>query len=263
MGGGALYAPPPDGVILRTLFSARVNPRPAGGQFLPPPPLSNIRDNLKTTQDIATKLSVPYWTSIWHFVCKFCQITLEKFEKMTFKWCHVMRFRVKNGRQLYRSQINVYRSKSQSKDVKTKEIEFSTGWLSRIVKIFGFWPPKFQKLLFSGKSALKSKISQTFKKTYYMYRIYIRVFSTPNFTFVSQFLTPLPQKKHCNKCEMWLRHKNESHFLAIYRHRTKNRLHHCIPELKLNQKSVFYFQNFQLWTLTLFYPFWPDLQVKS
>ena len=33
-----------------------------GGQILPP--LPNIRDNLRTTQDIATKLLVPYRTSI-------------------------------------------------------------------------------------------------------------------------------------------------------------------------------------------------------
>ena len=41
-----------------------LNPRPAGGgQILPPPP-SNIRDNLRTTKDIATKHLVPYGTSI-------------------------------------------------------------------------------------------------------------------------------------------------------------------------------------------------------
>ena len=55
-----------------------LNPRPAGGgQILPP--LSNIRDNLRTTWDIATKLSVPYRTSIWHLVWKFCQIWSENF----------------------------------------------------------------------------------------------------------------------------------------------------------------------------------------
>ena len=37
---------------------------PLGGGQILPPPLSNIRDNLRTTQDIATKLSVPYRTSI-------------------------------------------------------------------------------------------------------------------------------------------------------------------------------------------------------
>ena len=52
---GGHFLPPPS--------SARVNPRLAGGGAYSAP-LSNIRDNLRTTQDIATKLSVPYWTSI-------------------------------------------------------------------------------------------------------------------------------------------------------------------------------------------------------
>ena len=55
------------------------NPRPAGGGGQILPPLENIRDNLRTTYDIATKLSVPYRTSIWHLVWKFCQIWLENF----------------------------------------------------------------------------------------------------------------------------------------------------------------------------------------
>ena len=44
-----------------------VNPRHAGGGA-DSAPLSKIRDNLRTTQDIATKLSVPYRTSILHLV---------------------------------------------------------------------------------------------------------------------------------------------------------------------------------------------------
>ena len=48
------------------LIQKSLNPRLAGGGQILPPPLSIIRDNLRTTQDIATKLSVPYRTSIWH-----------------------------------------------------------------------------------------------------------------------------------------------------------------------------------------------------
>ena len=46
---------------------------PLAGIFCP---LSNIRGNLKTTKDIGTTLSVPYRTSIWRLVWKFCQIWL-------------------------------------------------------------------------------------------------------------------------------------------------------------------------------------------
>ena len=46
----------------------------------------------------------------------------------------------------------------------------------------------------------------------------------------------------------------------------KNKLHRWISEMKLNQKSAFYVQNFEFWKLTffdLFDLFWPDLEVKS
>ena len=43
----------------------------------------------------------------------------------------------------------------------------------------------------------------------------------------------------------------------------KNKLHRWIPEMELNQKSAFYFQNFEFWKLTFFDLFWPDLEVKS
>ena len=38
----------------------------------------------------------------------------------------------------------------------------------------------------------------------------------------------------------------------------KNKLHHWIPEIKLDQKSAFYFQNFEFLKLTLF-----DLTFRS
>ena len=70
----------------------------------------------------------------------------------------------------------------------------------RFSKILDFDPQNFKKKTsFSGKSALKSNIFKIFKKTYYMYRTHMRVVSMPNFTFLSQFLTP----NDCNKCEMW------------------------------------------------------------
>ena len=52
-------------------------------------------------------------------------------------------------------------------------------------------------------------------------------------------------------------------FIDIVR---KNKLHRWIPEMQLNQKSAFYFQNFEFWKLTffdLFWPFLPDREVKS
>ena len=54
-----------------------------------------------------------------------------------------------------------------AKGVKTKEIEFSTGWLSRNFKNFDF-DTKISKTIFSGKSAPKSKIFQIFKTVLYV-----------------------------------------------------------------------------------------------
>ena len=57
-------------------------------------------------------------------------------------------------------------------------------------KFLDFDPQNFKKTNFSGKSALKSKLFEIFKKPYYMYRTHMRVVRMPNLKFVSQFLTP-------------------------------------------------------------------------
>ena len=150
-------------------------------------------------------------------------------------------------------------AKSQTKGVKTKEIEFSTRWLSRIFKIFWFWPPKFQKTSFSGKNALKSKIFKIFKKSYYMYRKHTRVVRMPIFKFVSHFLTP----NDCNKCEMWWRHKNKSHFCAIYRHRTQKQITSLDSWDETKSEKNVLFSKFWILKIDLFDVFWPDLEVKS
>ena len=68
-------------------------------------------------------------------------------------------------------------------------------------KFLDFDPQKFQKFkFFSGKSALKSKIFQIFKKSYYMYRTHMRVVRMPYFKFVYSIFDP---SNDCNKCEMW------------------------------------------------------------
>ena len=178
---------------------------------------------------------------------------------MTFQWRHVMRFWAKNGRQLYRSQINVYWSKSQTKGVKRQEIEFSTRWLSLIFKIFGFWLP-ILKNMFSGKSALKSKIFKIFKKKRI---ICIGPTRESLACQISNSYLNIWPPNDCNKCEIWWRHKNKSHYGPFIDNVHKNKLQQWISEMKLNQKSVFYFQIFEFWKLTLFNPFWPDPKVKS
>ena len=126
-------------------------------------------------------------------------------------------------------------------------------------KFLDFDPQKFQKQVFSGKSALKSKIFKIFKKPYYMYRKHMRVVRMPNFKFVSQFLTP----NDCNKCEMWWRHKNKSHFWAIYRHRTQKQITPLDSWDETESERCVLFSKFWILKIDLFWPFltWPWGQI--
>ena len=116
---------------------------------------------------------------------------------------------------------------------------------------FRFWPQKFQKTSFSGKSALKSKIFKIFKKPHYMYRTHMRVVRMPNFKFVSQFLTP----NDCNNCEMWWHHKNKSHFWAIYRHRTQKQITPLDSWDETESEKCVLFSKFWILKIDLFLPF--------
>ena len=178
---------------------------------------------------------------------------------MTFQWRHVMWFLVKNGRQLYRSQINVYRSKSQKKMPRQSKLNSLQDGCLRFSNVLDL-APKFQKTMFSGKSALKFKIVKIFKKnTYYMYRTYIRVFSMPSCKFVSQVWPP----NDCNKCEMWWRHKYKSHFWGIYRHLTQKQIASLDFWDKTELEKCVLFPKFSISKMENFDPFWPFLTWTS
>ena len=79
----------------------------------------------------------------------------------------------------------------------------------------------------------------------------MRVVSMPNFKFLSQFLTIIPivlsQLSQMTvisvKCgDVIKMHHIFGPFIDIVHN---NKLHHWIPEMKLNQKSAFSFQNFE------------------
>ena len=120
----------------------------------------------------------------------FVKFGLKRFHTMTFQWRHDMRFWAKNGRQLYRLLINAYWRKSQTKGVKTKEIDFSIRRLSRIFKKLYFDPKISKSSNFVWEKCSKIQKFRNLQKNVYMYRTYIRLVSMPNFKFVSQFLTP-------------------------------------------------------------------------
>ena len=178
------------------------------------------------------------------------------FEEMAFQWRHVMRFWVKNGRQRYRTQINEYWSKSQTKGVKTKEIELSTIWLSRISI---FYPHNF-KNKFLGKNLSKIQNYQNYQKhNIPMRRIYKRVAVMSTFKSVSRWLTP----NSCNKCEVWWRHAIYLHFWAIYRHRTQKQITQFDFWDETKYKGVLYSLNKKVFLFKSMNfssgPFWVDL----
>ena len=57
--------------LIQNAYPGFLNPRPAVGQNLPPPPLPDFRDNSKTVADIDTKFRASYSTSIWLRLFKF------------------------------------------------------------------------------------------------------------------------------------------------------------------------------------------------
>ena len=129
-------------------------------------------------------------------------------------------------------------------------------------KCLDFDPQNFKKNKFFWKKCSKNQNFQNLQKPYYMHRTHMRVVRMPNFKFVSQFLTTkwLISVKYGDVIKI---NHIFGPFIDIVH---KNKLHRWIPEMNLNQKSTFYFQNFEFWKLTFFdpfWPFWPDLEVKS
>ena len=70
----------------------------------------------------------------------------------------------------------------------------------------------------------------------------MRVVRMPNLKFVSQFLTPQMTVISVKCGDVIKINHLFGPFIDIVH---KNKLHRWIPEMKLNQKSAFYFQNFE------------------
>ena len=64
----------------------------------------------------------------------------------------------------YIDRRSMYTKADRKKGIKTKEIEFSTRWLSQIFKNVGFWPPEFQKNKFFWEKCSKIQNFQIKKK---------------------------------------------------------------------------------------------------
>ena len=150
------------------------------------------------------------------------------------------------------------------KQIANKRCQNKGNWIIYKMAISDFqnvWilTPQISKNYFFWEKCSKIQNFPNFQKTYFMYRTYIRVFSIPNLKFVSQFLTP----NDCNKCEMWWRHKNKSHFLAIYRHPTQKQITLLDSWDETESEKCVLFSKFSILKIDPFWPFltWPSGQI--
>ena len=141
------------------------NPRLTGGGAFDAP-LPNIRDSSKTNSAIDVKLGRPSYTTIKHRPWFFFFNPSEFFflDMVDF----VTSLHATFGRKLakFRGAVEdaVFNENANEKHQKTK-MRSSTRWLSRFFKILGFWPLKFQKIIFFGKMIPKIQNIQNFQKT--------------------------------------------------------------------------------------------------
>ena len=64
-----------------------------------------------------------------------------------------------------------------------------------------------------------------------------------------------------NKCEMWWRHENKSHFWAIYRHRTQKQITPLNSWDKTESEKRILFSKFWILKIDLFWPIF-DLTLR-
>ena len=144
------------------------NPRPAGGAYSAP--LSNIRDNLRTTLDIATKLSVPYRTSIWHLVWNFCYFLKFILGKWRFIDIMLCDFELKMVVIYIDRTLMHAEAKRKQKVSKQRKLNYLQDSYLGFSKKFGFWPPKFQKKFFWEKCSNIQNFQNFQKNVLYVWK---------------------------------------------------------------------------------------------
>ena len=102
----------------------------------------------------------------------FFEIGRKIFEIWSILWRHYTPLLVENWPNFAGLWKTQFLTKTQMRNTKRRRMRSSTRWLSRFFKILGFWPLKFQKIIFFGKWSLKSKMFKIFKKPEHMLFIY-------------------------------------------------------------------------------------------
>ena len=132
-------------------------------------PLLDFLNNSTTVADIDTKIGVPYTTSIWHPMIKFCwNIGRNVFEKLTFLkvWSLQAKFD-QNQLNVKKFAKNRGLKQTAQKDqhrCKTR----SPKCLSQNFKILSFYPQNFEKPKLFKKKLHKIQNFQKFEKTEYI-----------------------------------------------------------------------------------------------
>ena len=117
-----------------------------GGAF--DAPLPNIRDSSKTNSAIDVKLGRPSHTTIWHRPWNFFEIRRKFFEIWSILGRDYTPLLVENWPNFAGLRKTQFLMKTQMENTKRRKMRSSTRWLSRFFKILGFWPLKFQKIVF-------------------------------------------------------------------------------------------------------------------
>ena len=111
------------------------------------------------------KLGRPSHTTILHRPWNFFEIRRKIFEIWSILWRHYTPLLVENWPNFAGLWKTQFLMKTQIENTNRRKMRSSTRWLSRFLKILGFWPLKFQKIDFFWKMIPKIQNFQNFQKT--------------------------------------------------------------------------------------------------
>ena len=118
----------------------------------------------------------------------FFEIRRKFFEIWSILWRHYTPLLVENWPNFAGLWKTQFLMKTRMENTIRRKMRSSTRWLSRFVKILGFWPLKFQKIDFL-KWSLKSKISKFSKTVTYVIHLLV-VYQCTKFQFNSSIFDP-------------------------------------------------------------------------
>ena len=129
-------------------YLKHINPRLTGGGVWRPPPsrifaIAQKRTEL-STWNLAGLLIQQFDIVRGHFF----EIRRKLFEIWSISWRHYTPLLVENWPNFAGLWKTQFLMKTQMENAKRRKMRSTIRWLSRFFKILGFWPLKFQKIIF-------------------------------------------------------------------------------------------------------------------